>query len=227
MRQLLILFLFISQILSAQVERKKPEEVFDLYFRAFVKGDQESFSSLNIYLAPLFSGHNVYDFDMKKKNEQEISGMTNTFLPIFSPSAGKSNKQNIEDYFATMLEYSCNSKYEIKSLNVFNFDELKKYKGLKLSYNIILELPEKSIQEIFTSYVAQSNKKLTSLNAKEVETLITELKKEFTKKGVERTIDSEGVLLIITMNGKEYYYMPEPQNILSPDALAESYFGHY
>ncbi|KUY30950.1 hypothetical protein [Elizabethkingia ursingii] len=125
---LAIIFLTITQTIFAQSDIKRPEDVFDLYFKLLVKNDEIALKELNDYMRPLTKGQDMIPSDFTKRKSEKIPYLTSVFLEFFSPKAAKSNKQYAEDYAKMGYNALENTTYKIMSSNLVNNEDQKEKK---------------------------------------------------------------------------------------------------
>ncbi|HAY3549707.1 hypothetical protein KRE47_01005 [Elizabethkingia meningoseptica] len=219
---LILIFLVITQTIFAQSDTKRPEDIFELYFKIFVKNDEAALRELNDYMRPLAKGRDMFTIDFKKKTSEVTPYLTNVFLNFFSYTAGKSNKQLAEDYSKMIQNSIANTTYKIKSSNLMNNENQKDKKIVEISYQVVFNVPEKSLGEALTPF----QNKLKSLNSDEVKALILELK-NLQANTKEYTLDKKIELYGIVKDEKIYYYMPNPSLIIPIDSFLGLYYGNF
>ncbi len=190
------------QIFSAQTEVKKPNDAFDLYFKAFVNKNETALKALNDYMRPTVEGKDMYAINFTEGNSEMIANMSDNFLSIFSPAAAKANKKEAEDYFAAMIKNFNEATYKISSAKLVDNEYVKGEKIAEISYRVTFKMPNEASDDILSAY---KNKNPKTLKADELKQLLISLKNTYSNATKEESIDRQVSLYQLIEKGKIYY----------------------
>ncbi|MDN5395439.1 MAG: hypothetical protein L0G39_06665 [Chryseobacterium sp.] len=214
MRIVFLMLLFCVQNLFAQTKALNPEQVFGMYFDAFVKQDQNTLQKVNTYLTPFLGAENGYTIDLKKSYSEEVQNLTNTFLTNLPKETAVDCQAEAGEYFNALLDNLKHTRYVVKNIQEVKNEYVDNGLVTELNVDLIFSVPAKT-----------SDLKLEEVKNLKTEDLKTYLKKKtsaFTKSERKETVKQVFKLYQIKKDGNTYYWNGGPQELVWK--LNELYF---
>ncbi|MGL6037492.1 MAG: hypothetical protein ACRC0E_01190 [Soonwooa sp.] len=219
----IIVALFSAQVIFAQEEVKKPDEVFGLYFRALMNMNDDAIAELNDYLRPTSKGSDVYGNLSKKAVVEEVKSSTDMFIGAnFSKDISESVKASVGEFFLAMFQNLWDSSYKIKEVKLVENPFIKGEKIAEVYYTFSFKKPNISLQESLNAY---QNKATTSLTDKDVNDIFKTLTEAYRTKAVEVKVDQKVNLYQRKFDCKLYYIGDNISKTMSR-TLKDIYLGH-
>ncbi|MEY8758035.1 hypothetical protein [Chryseobacterium tongliaoense] len=141
-----ILFLMLLlgfQKISAQNNNLKLQEVFNLYFNAFVKYDDEALTNLNSYLEPFLGKDNVYQIRAEESYNKEIDFLTKDLLSPFSAETANQSEAEAKLFFRAVLDNFKNAKYVVKNIELLPHEADQNQKVSGVNFEVTFKVPSK------------------------------------------------------------------------------------
>ncbi|EJL73663.1 hypothetical protein [Chryseobacterium populi] len=171
-----ILFLILLlgfQKISAQNNNLKPQEVFNLYFNALVKYDDQALTSLNGYLEPFLGKDNVYQISARDSYSKEVDNLTQNFLSGFSEETANQSKAESQIFFNVMLDNFKNANYVVKNIESLPHETDQNQVVSGVNFEVTFKVPAKISDPEF-----KDEKKVTGEELKNYLNIVTnEVKK--------------------------------------------------
>ncbi|MCT2408339.1 hypothetical protein NZD88_12380 [Chryseobacterium antibioticum] len=213
-RILFLLLLFSIQSLSAQTKALNPEQVFGMYFDAFVKQDENTLHKLNAYLSPFLGAENTYTIDLKRSNNEEVNNLTNVFLTNLSKETAAVCKTEAGAYFDALLSNLKKTRYVVKEIkevkNEYADNSLVTELNVDLHFSVPAKIPELKLEDAKT------------MKAEELKNYLKNKTEAFTKSEKKVTVKQVFKLYQIKKEGRTYYWNGGPQELVWK--LNELYF---
>ena len=137
---LLLIMLFCIQNLKSQ-NLLAPEKVFDLYFNAFVKSDNESLKELNSYLINFLGKDNVHRTNAAENYSTMVESYTNIFLGNLSGDMAAACKTEARNYFGALVNNFKNAQYNIKSIKPIHDDKKETMAFSEVVFEVRMKVP--------------------------------------------------------------------------------------
>lgn len=199
----ILVALFSAQVIFAQEEVKKPDEVFGLYFRAMMNMNDGAIAELNDYLRPTSKGSDVYGNLSKKAVVEEVKASTDKFIDAnFSKDISESVKASVGDFFMVMFQNLWDSSYKIKEVKLVDNPFIKGDKIAEVYYTFSFKKPNISLEESLNAY---QNKTTKSLTEKDVNKIFKTLTEAYRTQAVEVKVDQKVNLYQRKFDSKLYY----------------------
>ncbi len=214
MRIVFLMLLFCVQNIFAQTKALNPEQVFGMYFDAFVKQDQNTLQKLNTYLTPFLGAENGYTIDLKKSYSEEVQNLTNTFLTNLPKETAVDCQAEAGEYFNALLDNLKHTRYVVKNIQEVKNEYVDNGLVTELTVDLIFSVPAKT-----------SVLKIEEAKKMKTEDLKAYLKKKthaFTKSERKETVKQVFKLYQIKKDGSTYYWNGGPQELVWK--LNELYF---
>lgn len=212
-----LLLTMMGQYLTAQTEVKKPKEVFEMFFGAFLKNDEATRLKLNDYLRPTVEGKDAFQVDFKETSENMIKSSAEAFLSIFPKTAASACKKEAEDYFKIVFENFRGAKLAIKNVKVVPNEYLEGEKIAEVTYTVSFLVPSQPTPE--PSVNPQK------IKADELKKYLGQMIQDFKNANKTVTIDQEFSLYELKDDGKIYYWNGSPDEIVTN--LTDFYFDGF
>ncbi len=203
---LLLTVLICVQNLRAQTNVLKPDKVFDLYFNAFVKHNDQSLTELNDYLKNFIGEEGLYKVDMKTAYHEELKGLTNLFLSGFSENVAKECEQDVKNYFNALFDRFKSVRYTIKNMETMRNDYSQSQDISEVYYEVMVKIPENK------SNIDLKNGK--KISAKELKVYLKDITNQLLSANKEFSLSEKFNLYQIYKNDKVYYWNGGPQELL-------------
>ena len=189
---IVFLLLALSFQVSAQVEVKKPEEVFGLSYNAFVKQDKKSLYELNDYSAPTSA---IYELESQTDIQNFI---TTVLLRAFSDKTAHSCKREINELYTILNHNLKNATLSVKNIEKEKPNWGYSYGDVTITYSVSLRIPSRLLSLDFKN---RNTKKITSKELKKKLKLVLEEAGDTTT----ITIEDKTLLHSDEINDKLYY----------------------
>ncbi|WP_267404720.1 MULTISPECIES: hypothetical protein [unclassified Chryseobacterium] len=203
---LLLTVLICVQNLRAQTNVLKPDKVFDLYFNAFVKHNDQSLTELNDYLKNFIGEEGLYKVDMKTAYREELKGLTNLFLSGFSENVAKECEPDVKNYFNALFDRFKSARYTIKNMETMRNDYSQSQDISEVYYEVMVKIPENK------SNIDLKNGK--KISAKELKIYLKDITNQLLSANKEFSLSEKFNLYQIYKNDKVYYWNGGPQELL-------------
>lgn len=214
MRIIFLMLILSIQNLSAQTEAQKPEQVFGMYFNAFVKQDEPALQQLNDYLSPFLGAENTYTIEMSKSFNDEVQSLTGSFLANLPKETATACRAEAAEYFSALLNNVKNTGYVIKNKKEVKNEYADNSWVTELSVELSFPVPAN-----VSALQLEEAKKMT---AEDLKIYLKSKTKAFTKSEKKTTVQQIFKLYQVKKEGNTYYWNGGPQELVWK--LNESYF---
>lgn len=140
---LFLMLLFGFQKISAQNNNLKPQEVFNLYFNAFVKYDDQALTGLNGYLETFLGKDNVYQIRAEESYNKEVDFLTKNLLSSFSAETANQSETEAKLFFRAVLDNFKNAKYVVKNIESLPHETDQNQKISGINFEVTFKVPSK------------------------------------------------------------------------------------
>ncbi|GAA4164941.1 hypothetical protein GCM10022217_36320 [Chryseobacterium ginsenosidimutans] len=137
---LLVILMFCVQKLKSQ-NILHPENVFDLYFKSFVKYDDASVRELNSYLINFMGKDHTYKMSQKDSYDKKVDYFTQLFLSNLSAEVAQECKKEARDYFCVFWSNFKEAKYNIKNIKTVFNENMKDQEISEVNYTVSFKVP--------------------------------------------------------------------------------------
>jgi hypothetical protein len=195
----------------------KPEKIFDLYFNAFVKYDENSFTELNNYLRPVFGEDKVHRIDLKKAYADEVENYTQIFLAGFSKEIAAACKNEASEYFTALIGNIKKTNYVVKSIETMRNEFSQSQDISEVTFDVSFKVPSQSF--------SLSMKNGQKMKADEIKKSLKDLTEKLVTANSEKTVTMKFNLYQFYKDEKTYYWNGGPQELSWK--INELYFKNY
>lgn len=216
---ILLSFMAVS-LIKAQKEVKKPQEVFNIYFDAFVKNEESAKQNLNTYLRPTVEGQDMYTF-ADDVGEETKEAMIQSYSTVFSKNVSKAIHAELKAYFNAMMDNFHNAKYKVKSVKLVDNEYVEGQKIAEVVYDVSFLVSNQSIEKALPELASKPTK---SMKLDEVKKLLTVMTNNLKTASNVITTEQKFSLYTLAEGGKTYYYNGNPSEIVTN--LTDFYFDN-
>lgn len=202
---LVLMLIFCAQNFKSQ-NVLPPENVFDLYFDAFVKHEDESLKELNSYLINFLGKDHTFKMSLDENYTEKINYFTEVFLSNLSPEVATECKSEAEKYFTVLMNNFKGATYKIKSIKSIPIKETKDQEMSEVTFEVNFKVPAN------TSDLQMNDIKKAGL--KEIKKYLADLTVYYQKANKTVTSEQKFNLYQVKAAGDTYYWNGGPQELI-------------
>jgi hypothetical protein len=203
-------FLVLMLIFCAQNFRSQnvlqPENVFNLYFDAFIKHNDESLKELNSYLINFLGKDHTFKMSLDESHNGKINYYTEVFLSNLSPEVAEACKTEAKKYFTVLMENFKDANYKIKSIKTVPLKESKDQEISEVTFDVNFKVPS-STSEIQMNDIKKAG-------AKEIKKYLEDITIYFKKADKMVTAEQKFNLYQVKSGRDIYYWNGGPQELI-------------
>lgn len=123
-----------------------PQKVFNLYFDAFVKYNDDSLKELNSYLINFLGKENTHKMSLQESYDQKVNSYTEIFLSNLPDEVSSVCKNEAREYFKVLIGNFKNATYSIKDIKTVPDEQIKDQQLSQVDYEVNFKVPSVASQ---------------------------------------------------------------------------------